>query len=492
MNETPIQMEFDFSINQNAIAIAKKEARAKRPIRFPKEAVPITAVDWEKAIVLDKGKRGLRATPLSMNAMQKLMLISKTGDGGDRGYGRKNNNYVDGLLTYESLMNFGGLKEGSPIIGFFNRNGLDVVLTRAAHSYLDRKLKQFKRLMTPYSFHVPEQFTINSDGQEEVVDTGGVEGPFVEDVYASEVNYYKQQVRKFGFDNPDNEFKLFPFQVDDVARLACKRSAFIGLEQGLGKTPIAISLCHMHGHKRVLVVCPGPAIGSYKSGWRHEIHRLGVPKSNIHVMRDPSELPFDFKNTEKYPDNGRPHFFITDYGTMSRDIIQWNSYDCPTCNNTVKSEDRGKCDGVSHSYGQSKNLKECPQCYQGSNPEDASKAWTGACCDPGKGGCGWRVHERVVAKGRQKKGITNALPMYKRIKRNMFQIGLFDESQMVKNASTKRGRAVQHIPGLKRTYIITGTMMTNYVQDTFWQLNMLFEGLYQYLFLFFQYFHNTP
>jgi SNF2 family DNA or RNA helicase len=63
----------------------------------------------------------------------------------------------------------------------------------------------------------------------------------------------------------------------------------------------------------------------------------------------------------------------------------------------------------------------------------------------------------------------------------MFQVGLFDESQMVKNASTKRGRAVQHIPGLKRTYIITGTMMTNYVQDTFWQLNMLFKGKFPVL-----------
>ena len=64
MNEAPMQVEFDFSINVNAIATAKKEAKAKKPIRFPKNAVPITAVDWENAVVLDKGKRGLRATPL--------------------------------------------------------------------------------------------------------------------------------------------------------------------------------------------------------------------------------------------------------------------------------------------------------------------------------------------------------------------------------------------------------------------------------------------
>jgi len=475
MNETPIQMEFDFSVNESAIATAKKEAKAKKPIRFPANAVPITAVDWENAVVLDKGKRGLRATPLSISAMQKLILVSKTGNGGERGYGKKNSSYVDGLLTYESLMNFGKLTEASPVIGFFNRHGLEVVLTRAAHSYLDRKYKQFKRLMTPYTFHVPEQFTINKDGQEEVVDTGGVEGPFVEDVYASEVNQYKQRIRAFGFDDPDNEFKLFPFQVDDVARLACKRSAFIGLEQGLGKTPIAIALCHMHGHKRVLVTCPGPAIGSFKSGWRHEIHRLGVPKSNIHVMRDPEDLPFDWKNEKRYPDNGRPHFFITDYGTMSRDITQWSTYDCPTCQSTVLPENRGKCVDDGHPSGESRNLKVCPQCYQ-LDGDTAGDAWTGACCDPGVGGCGWRVHKRVVAKGRYKKGITNAKPMFKRVKRGMFHIGLFDESQMVKNASTKRGRAVQHIPGLKRTYIITGTMMTNYVKDTFWQLNMLFKG----------------
>ncbi|GAF96831.1 unnamed protein product, partial [marine sediment metagenome] len=92
------------------------------------------------------------------------------------------------------------------------------------------------------------------------------------------------------------------------------------------------------------------------------------------------------------------------------------------------------------------------------------------------GGCGWRVVERVVAKGRAKKGVTNAKPMWKRIKRNMFQVALFDESQMVKNAETKRGNAVQNLVGIKRTYVITGTMMTNYVKDTFWQLNMLFNG----------------
>lgn len=479
MSETPIQMEFDFSINQNTITVAKKEAKAKKPIRFPKNAVPITAVNWENAIVLDKGKRGLCATPLSMNAMQTLMLISKTGDGGERGYGKKNNSYVDGLLTYESIMNFGGLNEGSPIIGFFQRAGLEVVLTRAAHSYLDRKYKQFKRLMTPYKFHVPEQFTLNEDGQEEVVDTGGVEGPFVEDVYASEVTGYKKKIHEFGFDNPDNEFHLFPFQVDDIARLACKRSAFIGLEQGLGKTPISIALCHMHGHKRILVVCPGPAIGSWKSGWRHEIHRLGVPKANIHIMRDAEDLPFNFKDIKRYPDNGRPHFFITDYGTMSRDIIQWKKYQCPGCQHTVQPEDRGRCQGKNHPKGETKELKVCPQCY--SINADKDDAWTGVCCNPSKGGCGWRVRKRVVAKGRQKKGITNALPMWKRIKRNMFQVGLFDESQMVKNAKTKRGRAVQHIPGLKRTYIITGTMMTNYIQDTFWQLNMLFRGKFPVL-----------
>lgn len=479
MTETPIQMEFDYSINQNAIVAAKKEAKLKKPIRFPKDAVPITAVDWENAIVLDKGKRGLRATPLSMNAMQKLMLVSKTGDGGERGYGKRNNSYVDGLLTYESIMNFGGLHEGSPIVGFFKRAGLEVVLTRAAHSYIDRKYKQFKRLMTPYKFYVPEQFTLNKDGQEEVVDVGGVEGPFIEDVYASEVIGYKKKITEFGFDDPNADFHLFPFQVDDIARLACKRSAFIGLEQGLGKTPISICLCHMHGHKRILVVCPGPAIGSFKSGWRHEIHRLGVPKENIHIMRDAEDLPFKFKDTTKYPENGRPHFFITDYGTMSRDIVQWSQYQCPECQHTVTPEDRNKCEGKSHPKG-TKALKTCPQCYA-IDEDSSAMAWTGASCNPSQGGCGWRVHGRVVSKGRQKKGITNALPMWKRIKRNMFQVGLFDESQMVKNAKTKRGRAVQHIPGLKRTYVITGTMMTNYVQDTFWQLNMLFRGKFPVL-----------
>lgn len=473
---SPIQMEFDFNVDQNAIEKAKKESKQRKPVRFPTNAVPIQAVDWENAILLDKGKRGLKATPLSMNAMQKLMIVSKIGDGGERAYGKKNNSYVEGLLNYESLMNFGGLGEDSPIINFFNRNGLNVVLTRAAHTYLDRKLREFKRLVTPYSFYVPEQFTITSDGEEEHEDTGGIEGPFVEDVYPAEITRYKKRIREFGFDDPNNEFRLFPFQVDDVARLACKRSAFIGLEQGLGKTPISIAVCHMHGHKRILVVCPGPAIGSFKSGWRHEIHRMGVPKENIHVMKDAEDLPFDFKNTERYPDNGRPHFFITDYGTMCKDMVGWNSYDCPSCNHTVKPEDRGKCEGVNHPRGESRNLKVCPQCYQGIDPEEAGVAWTGSCCDPGQGGCGWRVHKRIVAKGRAKKGITDPRPMWKRIKRGMFQVGLFDESQMIKNANSKRGKAVQHIPGLKRTYIITGTMMTNYVQDTFWQLHLLFNG----------------
>lgn len=468
-----MQVELDFGVDTEAIKKAKQ--KPVKTVKLPKGAVPIRAIDFDNGVLLDKGKYGLRATPLSINAMQKLLMLGNSGDAGTKKCGREPRSFVDSLLTIETVLNMGGLGDKSPIIRLFNRHGLSVALTHSAHGYIRRKEREFKRLMTPFKFNVPEQFLKDHKSEDEISDRerqGGIIGPYIEDKYADEINRYKQKIRGFGFDDQTKEFHLFPYQVDDVARLACKKRAFINLDMGLGKTPIAVALAHMHGHRRVLVVCPGAAIGSYESGWRHEIHRMGVPKENIHIMTEPEDLPFNYAD---YPDNGRPHFFITDYGCLSKDKVEWSAFICPECGSNVDEKDKGRCSAGKHPYRVTRSPKKCPKSKK---KPCAADAWSGVSCDQSRGGCGFRIKRRVLTKGRQKKGRTIVDPMWKCVRRGMFQCAFFDESQMIKNASTKRGNAVQFLPGIPRRYIITGTMMTNYVQDTFWQLNLLFSGMF--------------
>lgn len=443
-------------------------------MKIPDNALPITSIDWKDTVLLYLSKGKIKACGFSNDVLFKLDLInSVTVDK----KGKQSYDFLNSLLSISNILSLGGLSQDSPIIQTFKNYDLNVIMSYDVHQFIKRKTKAFKKLLTPFEFQVPEAFkdtsiTIHKDEEEvteiEEVDTkdNSVPGPFIHEVYSTEVNYYLNRIKKFGFDKI-----LHEFQISTAIAMACKKGGFIGLEPGLGKTLISVVLAHMHGTKRVLAVVPGAAIGSFNSGWCHEIHRLGVPKSNIHVMRDAEDLPLDFKDINKYPDNGRPHFFITDYISLAKEKIQWSGFKCPTCAHQVEAKNKGICKGMLHPYGAPRSPIVCPICKH-------DKHWTKRACNKDIGGCGFAIHQRAVTVGKSKKGIKDPRPMWKKIKRNMFNMAFFDESQIVKNIASKRSQAVQLLPKIKRKYIITGTMMTNYIKDTFWQANLIFDGLY--------------
>src|SRR5207247_430728 len=65
--------------------------------------------------------------------------------------------------------------------------------------------------------------------------------------------------------------RLYPFQSEDVARLACKPFGYLGYEQGSGKTFTSASWAATRGFKRVLVVCQSSLV----ENWMNELDRFG-------------------------------------------------------------------------------------------------------------------------------------------------------------------------------------------------------------------------
>ena len=70
---------------------------------------------------------------------------------------------------------------------------------------------------------------------------------------------------------------LFPFQQEDVARLATKPFGYLGYEQGGGKTVTAAAWAATRGFRRVLVVCQSSLVDN----WLHELATFGFPASRL-------------------------------------------------------------------------------------------------------------------------------------------------------------------------------------------------------------------
>lgn len=505
MSVLAVQLAFDFGEDwkpeekpENQILPAEEKVKSelipvtsskKGKSKFYKKATQLGQYDPAKTVVLDQGADGLLLRPMSREAAAKLELFCLNNLG-------LNEQPLENF-KYQTLINLETCPDDQDLFLKMNISGLQVVMTKDAWCYMDQRKRRMRRFFIPFRFQVPKEF---QEIQGEVAEDC-VPGPFVDQVYKSEMIRARRQLERLGLMDPSKPFHLHEFQADDVAQLAVKKFAYLGHEQGLGKTcmAVALGLCVTKGN--ILVVAPAAAIGSFSSGWRHEIHRCGVPKENIHLLEKPEDLPDPNKS---YEANEYPHFFLVDYTTLSKEKIKFASYTCPTCGDTVSEKDQGCCSSIKHqrfleedvqwgNSGSKENplyipgsntLHICPHCViksknAGTFEEDEpmlEKAWGGNYCDPHKGGCGWRLITRELTKGRQKKGYTETKPIWKCMHPGMFDVMFIDESQMIRNISSRRSKAVQMIKGCKRIYIMTGTMVTNYVQDVFWQLLRLCPG----------------
>jgi SAM-dependent methyltransferase len=243
---------------------------------------------------------------------------------------------------------------------------------------------------------------------------------------------------------------LFPFQSEDVARMAVKPFGYLGYEQGGGKTVTAASWARTRGFKRVLVVCPSGLIDN----WLNELRQFGFRAQRLTTHAGVAALQEE-KRRRLLPDDTT--FYVTSFEFLS--LSGAGRFDPWTCRRFTKDGaidhdethiTRSSCPVCKRSY--ESVVEACPACGEVSE-------WSGAHCRSCK-------HQAWSATGDARQW-----PAYKRIKK-LFGAVLVDEAQIAKSKNTLRGRAVRAMRP-KGRLILTGTLMKGYATDIFWNVAWL-------------------
>ncbi|HYC90598.1 MAG TPA: helicase-related protein [Thermoanaerobaculia bacterium] len=243
---------------------------------------------------------------------------------------------------------------------------------------------------------------------------------------------------------------LFPFQAEDVARMAVKPFGYLGYEQGGGKTVTAASWARTRGFKRVLVVCPSGLI----ENWMSELQQFGFRAQRLTTHAGIAVLQEE-KRRRFLPDDTT--FYITSFEFLS--LRGAGTFDAWTCKRFTKDGGidheitgitRAACPECKRSY--ESVVDSCPSCGEVSE-------WSGSHCRA----C---THQAWSATRDARQW-----PAYKRIKK-LFGAVLVDEAQIAKSKNTLRGRAVRAMRP-KGRLILTCTLMKGYATDIFWNVAWL-------------------
>jgi hypothetical protein len=243
---------------------------------------------------------------------------------------------------------------------------------------------------------------------------------------------------------------LFPFQQEDVARLAVKPFGYLGYEQGGGKTVTSAAWARVRGFKRVLVVCQSSLV----ENWLNELRQFGFPAQRL-TTHGAVDAIQEEKRRRFLPADTQ--FYITSFEFLS--LTGQRVYDAWSCqmftkdgqiHHAVTDNTKATCTVCKRAYADV--VKDCPKCA------DAS-AWTGEHCNA----CGYQAWS-ASRDGRQ-------WPAYKRVQK-LFSAVLVDEAQIAKSKNTLRGRAIRAMKP-KGKLILTGTLMKGFAHDIFWNVAWL-------------------
>jgi len=243
---------------------------------------------------------------------------------------------------------------------------------------------------------------------------------------------------------------LFPFQAEDVARMAVKPFGYLGYEQGGGKTVTAAAWAATRGFKRVLVVCQSSLV----ENWISELGQFGFRRERLTTHAAVTRLQ-DEKRAKQLPEPTT--FYVTSFEFLS--LIGPRSYDPWLCESFTKDgqvhhrvEDNTKpaCSVCKRTYADV--VESCPKCAE-------VPLWTGGHCNA----CGYQAWTATRD--------THQWPAYKRVQK-LFGAVLVDEAQLAKSKNTLRGRAVRALKP-KGKLILTGTLMKGYAHDIFWNVAWL-------------------
>ena len=243
---------------------------------------------------------------------------------------------------------------------------------------------------------------------------------------------------------------LFPFQGEDVARMAVKPFGYLGYEQGGGKTVTAASWARTRGFKRVLVVCPSGLIDN----WMNELQQFGFRAQRLTTHAGVAALQEE-KRRRFLPDDTT--FYITSFEFLS--LTGARTFDPWTCRRFTK-------DGAIDHEQTDITKASCPVCKRSYESEVESCPACGEVGEWSGGHCRACKHQAWTASGDARQW-----PAYKRIKK-LFGAVLVDEAQIAKSKNTLRGRAVRAMRP-KGRLILTGTLMKGYATDIFWNVAWL-------------------
>ncbi|HPS76776.1 MAG TPA: SNF2-related protein, partial [Thermoanaerobaculaceae bacterium] len=243
---------------------------------------------------------------------------------------------------------------------------------------------------------------------------------------------------------------LFPFQQEDVARLATKPFGYLGYEQGGGKTVTAAAWAATRGFKRVLVVCQSSLVDN----WLHELETFGFPVSRLTSHHLISRLAEE-KRAGRHPPETT--FFVTSFEFLALTGPRiYDSWECRSFSkdgslqHEVLDNRKATCTVCKRAYADV--VTACPKCGE-------EAAWTGGHC----GACSYQAWTASAD--------AHQWPAYKRMKK-LFGAVLVDEAQVAKSKNTLRGRAVRALKP-KGKLILTGTLMKGYPIDVFWNVSWL-------------------
>jgi hypothetical protein len=242
---------------------------------------------------------------------------------------------------------------------------------------------------------------------------------------------------------------LFPFQSEDVARLAVKPFGYLGYEQGGGKTVTSASWARTRGFKRVLVVCSSGLIDN----WINELEQFGFAAKRLTSHSTINAIQ-DEKRRKLLP--AETTFYVTSFEFLS--LTGARIYDPWVCKQFTRDGEvqheatntRASCSECKRAYATV--IDACPKCSE-------VAAWTGGRCN----GCGYQAWAASPS--------SKQWPAYRRIKK-LFGAVLVDEAQLAKSKNTLRGRAVRAMRP-KGKLILTGTIMKGYATDIFWNVAWL-------------------
>lgn len=164
--------------------------------------------------------------------------------------------------TWDELRRKPFLLHGAALLGKLVGAGLGLWIDAADDRSLRRRRRWLERETTPF-----ERFVREAGEWKQIYVEGGLKSR-----YRATYDAWRKRAIALGLDR-----QLYPFQLDDVCRIAMKTSALLCLQQGLGKTRVAIAAQVLVGSKRGLYVVPSKLIGE----WENEFHSLGL---KVHVI----------------------------------------------------------------------------------------------------------------------------------------------------------------------------------------------------------------